>query len=52
MKHQRTGPMRTRRARGFTLLEMLAVIVLFCFIGAIVVRQVGGSVDKGKYGEG
>ncbi len=31
---------------------MLAVIVLIGIVGAIVVRQVGSSVDKGKYGAG
>jgi len=40
------------RARGFTLLEMLAVIVLLGIVATIVVRQVGGNVDKGKYGAG
>ena len=43
---------RASRAAGFTLLEMLAVIVLIGIIGAIVVRSVSGSVDKGKYGAG
>lgn len=38
--------------RGFTLLEMLAVIVLLGIVATIVVRQVGGNVDKGKYGSG
>jgi len=37
---------------GFTLLEMLAVIVLLGIVATIVVRQVGGNVDKGKYGAG
>ena len=41
-----------RSSRGFTLLEMLAVIVLIGIIGTIVVRSVSGSVDKGKYGAG
>jgi general secretion pathway protein G len=41
-----------RPQRGFTLLEMLAVIVLLGIVATIVVRQVGGNVDKGKYGAG
>ncbi|CBV42661.1 type II secretion system major pseudopilin GspG [Halomonas elongata] len=43
---------RPTRQSGFTLLEMLAVIVLLGVIATIVVRQVGGNVDKGKYGAG
>jgi len=42
----------TARQAGFTLLEMLAVIVLLGIVATIVVRQVGGNVDKGKYGAG
>lgn len=41
-----------RHHRGFTLLEMLAVIVLLGIVATIVVRQVGSNVDKGKYGAG
>ena len=44
-------PMRSKpacRQGGFTLLEMLAVIVLLGIVATIVVRQVGGNVDKGK----
>lgn len=41
-----------RFQRAFTLLEMLAVIVLLGIVATIVVRQVGGNVDKGKYGAG
>ena len=43
---------RPGRQGGFTLLEMLAVIVLLGIVATIVVRQVGGNVDKGKYGAG
>jgi general secretion pathway protein G len=43
---------RLRPAGGFTLLEMLAVIVLIGIIGAVVVTAVGKNVDKGKYGAG
>jgi len=45
-------PRGNRRSAGFTLLEMLAVIVLIGIIGAVVVTQVGKNVDKGKYGAG
>lgn len=41
-----------KQQSGFTLLEMLAVIVLLGIVATIVVRQVGGNVDKGKYGAG
>ncbi|AMB86065.1 type II secretion system protein GspG [Pseudomonas agarici] len=41
-----------RYHQGFTLLEMLAVIVLLGVIATIVVRQVGANVDKGKSGAG
>jgi general secretion pathway protein G len=37
---------------GFTLLEMLAVIVLIGVVSAVVVSYVGRNVDKGKYGAG
>ena len=45
---------RTRlpRARGFSLIEMLAVIVLIGIVAGIVVQQVGKNVDKGKWGAG
>jgi general secretion pathway protein G len=45
-------PLPTRAQRGFTLLEMLAVIVLIGIVGAIVVNQVVKNLDKGKYGAG
>lgn len=40
------------RAHGFSLIEMLAVIVLIGIVAGIVVQQVGKNVDKGKYGSG
>ncbi|WLH33066.1 type II secretion system major pseudopilin GspG [Pseudomonas sp. FP2196] len=48
----RSNAAARRRQGGFTLLEMLAVIVLLGIVATIVVRQVGGNVDKGKYGAG
>ena len=41
-----------RRTRGFSLIEMLAVIVLIGIVAGIVVQQVGKNVDKGKWGSG
>jgi general secretion pathway protein G len=41
-----------RRSRGFTLLEMLAVIVLLGIVGVIVARSVAGRVDTGKWDAG
>lgn len=37
---------------GFTLLEMLAVIVLLGIVGVIVARSVAGRVDTGKWDAG
>ena len=52
----RTGPDSARPgaacAAGFTLIEMLAVIVLIGIVAVAVVRTVGGGVDKGRYGTG
>ena len=47
-----TGSRIPRSARGFTLLEMLAVIVLLGIVGVIVARSVSGSVDKSKWNLG
>lgn len=46
-----TSPRRFRQ-RGFTLLEMLAVIVLLAIVASVVVRQIGGGMEKGKFGAG
>ena len=43
---------RLPRAAGFSLIEMLAVIVLIGIVAGIVVQQVGKNVDKGKWGSG
>ena len=40
------------RSAGFSLLEMLAVIVLIGIVAGIVVNQVGKNVDKGKWNAG
>ena len=40
------------RSKGFTLLEMLAVIVLLGIVGVIVARSVSGRVDTGKWEAG
>ena len=52
MQYRHPRLKNARQSGGFTLLEMLAVIVLIGIIGTIVVRQVGKSIDKGKYGAG
>ena len=44
--------LRVQRAAGFSLIEMLAVIVLIGIVAGIVVQAVGKNVDKGKYGAG
>ena len=41
-----------RARRGFTLLEMLAVIVLLALVGTIVIRSVGKNMDSGKWNLG
>ncbi len=46
------GHARRARAAGFTLLEMLAVIVLIGVIATVVAPQVIKNLDKGKYGAG
>lgn len=38
--------------KGFTLLEMLAVIVLIGIIATVVVRSISGRMEQGKYGAG
>ena len=41
-----------RGQSGFSLLEMLAVIVLIGIVAGIVVNRVGANVDNGKYKAG
>ncbi len=38
--------------RGFTLIEMLAVIVLIGIVAAVVAQQIGNRVAQGKYNAG
>lgn len=40
------------RSRGFSLIEMLAVIVLIGIVAGIVVQNVGKNVNSGKYNAG
>lgn len=44
--------LRMPRAAGFSLIEMLAVIVLIGIVAGIVVQQVGNRVSQGKYNAG
>jgi general secretion pathway protein G len=46
------SPVPGPRSLGFTLLEMLAVIVLLGIVGVIVARSVSGRVDTGKWDAG
>ena len=46
------SPVRGPRPLGFTLLEMLAVIVLLGIVATIVARSISGSVTKADYKAG
>lgn len=50
----KTNPSMPRRigSAGFTLVEMLAVIVLIGIVASIVVTQVGKRMNSGKYKAG
>lgn len=48
----RTLPHRLSCSRGFSLIEMLAVIVLIGIVAGIVVQNVGKNVNSGKYNAG
>jgi general secretion pathway protein G len=52
MKYNFANRGGVRGASGFSLLEMLAVIVLIGIVAGIVVNQVGKNVDKGKWNAG
>lgn len=47
MKYKFASRRGVRGQSGFSLLEMLAVIVLIGIVAGIVVNQVGKNVDKG-----
>jgi general secretion pathway protein G len=40
--------MKTRRAAGFTLIEMMVVIVIIGILAAVLVTQISGRADKAK----
>ncbi len=46
------SPVPGPRSRGFTLLEMLAVIVLLGIVATIVARSISGNVTKADYKAG
>ncbi len=52
MSKSRQFNMRRINARGFTLIEMLAVIVLIGIVAGIVVTQIGNRLNSGKYKAG
>ncbi|MEO8672537.1 MAG: type II secretion system major pseudopilin GspG [Tahibacter sp.] len=52
MKYPNRGGRQLSGVSGFSLLEMLAVIVLIGIVAGIVVNQVGKNVDKGKWNAG
>jgi general secretion pathway protein G len=42
-------PMRSRRNRGFTLIELMVVVLILAVLAALVVPKIVGSGDKAKY---
>lgn len=52
MSKQNPSTLRRIGAGGFTLIEMLAVIVLIGIVASIVVTSVGKSMNSGKYKAG
>jgi general secretion pathway protein G len=52
MKYTMAGRGAVRAQSGFSLLEMLAVIVLIGIVAGIVVNRVGANVDNGKHKAG
>ena len=49
---QKRAPRPLSRSAGFSLLEMLAVIVLIGIVAGIVVQKISTNVDKGKWNAG
>src|ERR1700749_2502983 len=46
--HQRMGPTMHKRQRGFTLIEIMVVVVILAVLGALVVPKILENVDKAR----
>jgi general secretion pathway protein G len=49
---RRTAPTRLLRSAGFTLIEMIAVLVLIGIVMGVVANRVGDSINRGKVNAG
>jgi general secretion pathway protein G len=49
-KEQRTMGRRIQRAAGFTLIELMVVIIILGLLAAIVMPRIVGETDKARYG--
>ncbi len=46
--HARPARIRIRAARGFTLLEIMVVVVIIGILGALIAPQIFGQVEKAR----